>query len=60
MSNDAIPALGSKTTKESDRLDEETEEKWTLKRSDRQEKRNGKEIKHTKKQETVGLKQTTV
>ena len=46
--------------KESDRQDRKTEEKWTLKRSDRQEKSNGKEIKHTRKQETVGLKQTTV
>lgn len=53
------PALASKLGR-NDRLDEETEKKWTIKKSDRQEKSDEKERDQGKKQETVRLKQTIV
>jgi len=53
------PALASKLGR-NDRLDEETEKKWTIKKSDRQEKIDEKERDQGKKQETVRLKQTIV
>jgi hypothetical protein len=46
------PALASKLGR-NDRLDEETEKKWTIKKSDRQEKIDEKERDQAKRQETV-------